>query len=245
MFVLLTNWIERMFVTQTWGQRRVSGTSLIHFAFGHAYSALKQNADKGKHFTGALTQQLCDTWIRRQDIFVCHDGHSVRLSNAQRHQFFAVSWLGGRLHYKYDTDQFLFSTLLEFKGHRNWKDAKRFKTPSKKRKEKKLINQHALCDPSSLLLGQEKRRKKMFTCCTNRSEQSVILLVNSLQRDVILCWKQTSNMQESSGPGAGNLSRSNCFIISLNLCCRMSKTICQNLRTSLKNTEDGPLFSLM
>lgn len=150
MFVLLTNWIERMFVTQTWGQRRVLCTSLIHFAFGHANSALKQNADKGNHFTGALTQQLCDTWIRQQDTFVCHDGHSVRLSSAQWRAFFAVSRLGGWSHYKYDTDQFLFSILLEFIGRWNWKDAKHFKTPSKKRKEKKIINQHALCDPSSL-----------------------------------------------------------------------------------------------
>lgn len=55
MFVLLTNWIERMFVTQTRGQRRILCAPLIHFAFGHANSALKQNADKGKHFTGALT----------------------------------------------------------------------------------------------------------------------------------------------------------------------------------------------
>lgn len=110
---------------------------------------------------------------------------------------FAVSRLGNRSHYKYDTDQFLFSTLLRFIGHRNWKDAKRFKTPSKKRKEKTIINRLALCDPSGLLLWQEKRRKKMFTY---QSEQSVILLVNSLQRD---------------------------------LCSRTSKTICQNLRTSL------------
>lgn len=50
--------------------------------------------------------------------------------------------------------------------------------------------------------------------------------------------EKTSNMPESSGPDAGNLSRSNCFIISLNLCSHISKTICQNLRTFLKNTED-------
>lgn len=193
MFVSLTDWIERMFVTQTWGQGRVLCTLLIHFAFGHANSALKQNADKGKHFTGALTQQLCDTWIRRQDISVCHDGHGVRLSNAQWQKCLpCLGWEAGH------TDQFLFSTLLKFIGHWNWKDAKRFKTPSKKRKEKKIISQHALCDASSLLLWQEKRRKKMFTYCAYRSEQSVILLVNGLRRDVILCWKQTSNMRQSS-----------------------------------------------